>query len=305
MFRPAVIASLGFAAAAAAGVLALSLDHDDSSDLAPPPVVGEQSLAGSPAGRDHPVVDVVRVGEAGDAMIAGRAAPKSEIVILADERELGRATADDRGEWVFVPSLPFGAGALQLSLKDDAGASEAPVVLVVPATDHGGAFAFKSAPGQASRLLLAPSNGEGALALAISLVDRDRDGRLYVSGRAEPDAAIHLYLDNRFVGPARANANGDWLLAVRAPPQGTHTLRADQIGAKGKVLLRVERPWRSGEDLVTADQVVAAGTEEGWRVIRRTADGGIAYVTVYHIGRGQIRDSEIIYPGQVISGPGS
>jgi len=175
--------------------------------------------------------------------------------------------------------------------------------VVVPEHDENGAFAFKSAPGRASKLLQAPSAGVDAAApLAFALVDLDRDGRLYVSGRAEPESRIHLYVDNRFVGRVRADAVGAWLLAAPAPRQGGHTLRADQVDAKGKVTLRVEQPWQPGDDLVGTDKVTAVRTERGsWRVIRRT-DGAAAYAMVYPPGRAQARDPDVIYPGQVFSG---
>ena len=303
MFRPSVIASLGFAAAAAAAVLAFSLDSDEPADLPPPQVAGGPVQAGLRAESGRPVVEVVRVGDGGDAMIAGRAAPKAEIALFADDRELGRVVADARGEWVFVPSLPFGAGAWRLTLKGEGGDGDVPVVLVVPEAGQGGAFAFTSAPGQASKMLLAPSDGEAGSTLAITLVDHDRDGHLFVSGRAESGATIQIYLDNRFVGRARADAAGNWLVAARVPGRGTHALRADRIDARGKVLLRAEREWRSGDDLVASAPVLAVKeADDGWRVVSRGDGGGLAYATVYPAGHGQLRDPERTYPGQVVSG---
>lgn len=301
VFRPSVLASIGFAAAAAAGVLSLLIDRDDSSDLPPPPVVGAPAHAGLKAETGLPVVDVVRVGESGDGMIAGRAEPMAEIPIFADGQELGRATADAHGEWVFVPSLPFASGAWRLTLAG--GAPDAPVVLVVPERDPSGSFAFKSAPGRVSKLLQAPSaGGEAGVKLAFSLVDRDRDGRLYVSGRAEPDTTVHLYLDNRFVGRARADSSSAWLLAARAPRQGGHTLRADQVDGKGKVMARVEQPWQPGDDLASAAPVAAVKATGGaWRVALRTGDGGGAYAMIYPPAHAQARDPDVIYPGQVFS----
>ena len=301
VFRPSILASIGFAAAAAAGVLSLSIDRDESADLPPPPVVGTPAHAGLKAEIGLPVVDVVRVGESGNGMIAGRAEPMAEIPILADNQELGRATADAHGEWVFVPSLPFASGAWRLTLAG--GAPDAPVVLVVPERDPSGAFAFKSAPGRASKLLQGPSAmGEAVSKLAFSLVDRDRDGRLYVSGSAEAESIIHLYLDNRFVGRARADSAGGWLLAARAPRQGSHTLRADQVDSKGKVMVRVEQPWQPGDDLTSAAPVAAVKATGGaWRVALHTSDGGGAYAMIYPPARAQTRDPDVIYPGQVFS----
>ena len=303
LLRPAVIASIGFAVAAAAAALSLSLDRDEPPDLPPPPVVGvppEAAVGGGP-----PVVDVVRVGVSGDAMIAGRASPKAEIAVFVDDVELGRAVADAAGEWVFVPGLPFAAGAWQLRLRPVDG--DVPVVLVVPAPEEGNPFAFKSAPGQASRLLQSPGIGDGA-PLALALVDRERDGRLYVGGKAEAEATVHLYLDNRFVGRVRADGVGAWRMALRAPRPGAHALRADQVDARGRVSSRVEQPWLAGEDVVPPAglAVPVRAVKVGgaaWLVARRLDDGGVAYAMVYQAGRGQARDPDVIYPGQVFSGP--
>ena len=55
-----------------------------------------------------PRFDVVRVGARGSAVVAGRATPGAEVILLADNgRELGRARADRRGEFVILPAEPL------------------------------------------------------------------------------------------------------------------------------------------------------------------------------------------------------
>ncbi len=64
-----------------------------------------------------PRFDVVRVGARGSAVIAGRAAPGAEIVLLdGNGRELGRARADRRGEVVILPADPLPPGWMELFL---------------------------------------------------------------------------------------------------------------------------------------------------------------------------------------------
>ncbi len=84
-----------------------------------------------------PSFDVVRVDPDGNAVFAGRGVPNSEIIILDDEQELGRVTADDRGEWVFIPPARLSPGERVLSLRGaglgPAGSESADaVVLVIP-----------------------------------------------------------------------------------------------------------------------------------------------------------------------------
>lgn len=85
---------------------------------------------------EAPRFDVVRIGARGVAVIAGRAAPGAEVVLLEDGREIGRARADARGEWVILPADPLRPGARQFSLLARRGGEEVTspdvVVVVVP-----------------------------------------------------------------------------------------------------------------------------------------------------------------------------
>jgi nucleoid-associated protein YgaU len=86
--------------------------------------------------QEPPRFDVVRIGARGVAVIAGRAAPGAEVVLLEDGREVGRARADARGEWVILPSEPLRPGTRQFTLLARRGGEEVAgpdtVVVVVP-----------------------------------------------------------------------------------------------------------------------------------------------------------------------------
>ena len=51
----------------------------------------------------RPAVDVVRIGNAGASVIAGRAAPGAVLIVLHNGRPIGTARADARGDWVLLP----------------------------------------------------------------------------------------------------------------------------------------------------------------------------------------------------------
>lgn len=63
-----------------------------------------------------PSIDVVRVETDGAAVIAGRAAPRAELIVLDNGAPIGTATADAFGEWVFIPDAPLPAGAHEFGL---------------------------------------------------------------------------------------------------------------------------------------------------------------------------------------------
>jgi len=111
---------------------------------APPPVAAAPAPAPAPTAPEPPAApaleaprfDVVRVGARGVAVIAGRAAPGAEVVLLEDGQEIGRARADARGEWVILPAEPLRPGTRQFSLLARRGGEEVVspdlVVVAVP-----------------------------------------------------------------------------------------------------------------------------------------------------------------------------
>ncbi|MBX9635603.1 MAG: hypothetical protein K2X44_11535 [Magnetospirillum sp.] len=302
MSRPVFIAIIGFATAAAALGLAMSLDSGDRREAAVPlPPVQAGPQASIPPTR--PAFDVVRIGEKGDAVLAGRAQPKAEIVLLDGERELGRVPADERGEWVFVPTLPMASGIRVLMVEAhgaEGGITRAdnPVIVVVPENSAEPALAVAPLAEGGARLMMAP-HGD-AEPVTVDLVDRDEAGRLFMGGRALPGALIHLYMDNKFLGRVQADGEGGWRLAIQAA-QG-RALRADLVEANGKVLARLEVPLEP-EPVQTAaaggDNVVVEPGASLWKIARRLYGSGPGSTVVYQASKDRMRDPDSVYPGQV------
>lgn len=312
MSRPVVIALIGLIVAAAAAFLALDRAGTGEGPQALPAV---QSLPVPPeaaARAGEPSFDVVRVDRNGDTVIAGRAMPRAEVVILDGDTEIGRTIADNRGEWVFVPTGPLKPGSRELRLEAQnpdgtATRSGAPVVLVVPERNQGPALVLKTLPGGGSRLLQGPA-ADGTFPVTIDVVDHDDQGRLFVGGKASPGSKIHLYLDNRFIGRADADGDGAWRVSGKSPAApGAHTLRADLVGRDGKVQARVEVPYTPAADRKLAQAgltrvVVEQGTSL-WRIARKAYGSGVAYTVIFQANRDRIRDPDMIYPGQVFTVP--
>ena len=86
---------------------------------------------------EAPRFHVARVSARGMLVTAGSAAPGAEVQLLEGGRELGRARADARGEWVILPGDPLPPGPKELSLLarspgGDPIASRETLLLVVP-----------------------------------------------------------------------------------------------------------------------------------------------------------------------------
>jgi len=289
--------------------------------IAAPPRTG--GLAAPPISEPHrPSFDVVRINPAGDAVLAGRAAPNSLVIIHDGEREVGRVQADPRGEWVFVPSQPLPPGSRELSLTAQAadGAqlkSEKVVVLAVP--ERGKDLAGRPVTEPAQPLaMVTPRQGPGPSTvlqlpsqtrtvdgkLALDVIDYEDKGPLVLAGRGAPGAAVTVYLDNRPIGRAVVGNDGTWALSHELPVSpGQYTVRVDQLGKDGRVAARIEMPFTRGEPAPQlasgATQVIVQPGNSLWRIARRTYGEGMRFTLVYDANKNQIRDPDLIYPGQL------
>jgi nucleoid-associated protein YgaU len=187
-----------------------------------------------------------------------------------------------RGQSPGQASNPSSAGALALLLPP-AGADAAPRVLQTPAARQ-------------SRL-------------SVDVVDYDQAGAMRFAGSAPPGAMVRLYVGTVHVGDAEADQAGRWVMAPsRQPGFGRHLLRADQVGAHGEVVARVEVPFQRDElpqEMLRDGRVVVQPGHSLWRLARLAYGRGVRYTVIYEANRDQIREPSLIYPGQVFALPGN
>ena len=271
-----------------------------------------------------PSFDVVRINPEGDTVIAGRAAPNAEVTIYDEEEVIGTVTADPRGEWVFIPAEPLPPGQREFSLsatspQEQMITSESKVVLVVPErgkdivgrpTDESSTVLALKVPSEgfgATTVLQTPSAQHPIIILTLDVVDYDEAGNIILSGRSPPGERVQIYLDNRLIGLATGDENGTWQLTPGEPvPRGIYTVRVDQLDAAGKVIARIELPFTQTEPMFDLPPGVIVVIEPGnslWRIARRVYGKGVEYSVIYQANRDQIRNPNLIYPGQIFALP--
>jgi len=298
-----------------------------------------------------PSFDVVRVEPGGEAVVAGRAAPKSQVTLLSGARLLGQSGADADGNFVILPQA-LSPGEHILSLRSRLGeqevASQQTVTMVVPQRGMGGVIAAVDAPNQPTRVLSADhsvkpqpaaSPADGAKGLRIASVEAMAGGGAFMSGQAPAGAPVRLYLNDSFVASVTAGPDGKWTVRIDQGMQpGAYSVRADVIGADGKPLGRVEVPFdlpvsmaaapvaaapapapapaqppvvaQQKDEPVAGAAVVAelrtARVERGdslWRISRTIYGEGLRYTQIYDANTNQIRNPNLIFPGQVLVVP--
>ncbi len=166
---------------------------------------------------------------------------------------------------------------------------------------------------------------------------------LFIAGAAEPAGSIvRLYVDNRAVSDQRSGETGRYLFDGKLKlDAGEHKARVDLLDAKrGTVAKRAEvvftkkAPVPAGSEgdssvvtdakPVSEEQSAPAPTSETppasslpvktkkviirrgdnlWEIARRVYGAGIRYSTIYDTNIKQIRNPNLIYPGQVFELP--
>jgi nucleoid-associated protein YgaU len=290
----------------------------------------------APATEIKPSFDVVRVNPNGDAVIAGRAAPGTKITLLDNGQPVGSAEADDRGEWVLLPDSAVDPGQHKFSVRatDDGGKSldsdkEVIVVVPKPAEDIAGQPVTRPSGALA---LEVPKNGEGPSQLlnspapvtaasqespaagapqtpplSLDTIDYTQDGRAMLSGHTLPDGDLLLYLDNGTLGNAKADGSGRWtFVPEQKAPAGDHKLRVDLVDGAGKVQARVEVPFSQPDFSTVAlndNSVIVQPGNSLWRIARRTYGDGVQFTVIYEANKDNIRNPDLIYPGQIFNLP--
>jgi hypothetical protein len=284
---------------------------------APAPAPADPSPALSqpaPVALIAPTFDIVRVDPRGTAVLAGRGAPGSRVTLMSGDQEIASVEIDAAGEWVMVVDRPLPSGSVELSLimvtpDGQEIRSDQVVVVSVPESRDRTPLVVLGRPGEASRVLQSPFDGVSMGPLSLETVDYDESGSVIFSGRADPGSTVRVIADGQVVGQTTAGPNGRWSVqAGRDFAPGVYNLQVDQLDADGRVTAVIALPFEraSAEDALAArdaGRVVVQPGNSLWRIARRLYGDGVQYTIIYQANREQIRDPDLIYPGQVFRAP--
>ncbi|WP_036554953.1 LysM peptidoglycan-binding domain-containing protein [Nisaea denitrificans] len=143
--------------------------------------------------------------------------------------------------------------------------------------------------------------------VTLDVIDYDDSGAVVFSGKTAPDTEVQVYVDNALAARATSDADGNW----SAKPEqnieaGTHQVRVDKVTASGQVVARIELPFIRAVPIMglPKDSVVIIQPGNNlWRIASRVYGSGFRYTEIYQANSDQIRDPDLIYPGQVFGLP--
>jgi nucleoid-associated protein YgaU len=299
------------------GLIVYQIARDREGPAAPPPTTETPVAKPGPPGEEAapalPSFDIVYVNRNGDAVIAGRAKPGAKVTVTANGAPLASTTALENGDWQLESPTPLEAGAVELGLEmtttdGQTIRSDETVIIYVPTRPTDRPLVVKTTPGGPTVVLQEPTEGAAGLGpLALEVIDYDDTGAVIFSGRAEPGMVVQLLLDKQFIAQTTADAKGRWTITPGAPiPPGVYVLNVVQLDANGRPKYAIELPFERArpEEVELRDgKVVVQPGNSLWRIARRAYGKGAQYTIIYEANADQIRDPDLIYPGQVFDVP--
>lgn len=288
------------------------------------------------AGRTEPgaAVEVLLDGVAVDKVAAGADGSFASVILAAPSAAARQLTVRVTGADGVARE---GGAALTVAPSATALAEAAAAAGASPETvaaTEAEAAAMTAAPlvadAEGAKLLAGP-----AAELTIDTLAFTEAGAISLSGRgAAPGALIRAYVDNAEAGLVQAAPDGAFRLELPPASAGPHQLRLDALDAEGKVLARAEVGFEAPASPETAAPQAAAPEtaqatpeatppvpvadggalprarivtiEQGntlWAIAGQTYGDPYLYVRIFRANRDQIRDPDLIYPGQVFTLP--
>lgn len=197
----------------------------------------------------------------------GAATPSDQQVIIAPVM----AMTADMTDQPAAEDTPQAAGQpVPAEQPDIVASTTAPDAPTVPETVPAAEVAAIPSPASAPAVLLSDAKGVRVLqpatatdtamtglGIALDVISYSNEGDVLLQGRGKADATVLIYLDGRALTKAGIGADGIWSSGLPGVTSGVYTLRLDEVDATGKVLSRIETPFKREDRAEVA--AIAAG----------------------------------------------
>lgn len=267
--QPAPAAAAAAAAAVPAGSAAASRQEAalQNPGVAAPADPQSAPSAAPASAAATPGFDIVRVEPTGDAVIAGRAEPGSDVALLDGDTVIGHVQADAAGEFTLLPN-PLGEGSHYLTLQTRKPGGGEPVKSVqgvaVSVARNGGANPLVAllTPDKPAEVLsdgsglsqpASPGKAAAGVPVAIQAVEAGQGGQFTAAGVAHPGSQCRVYLNGAYLADVTAGKDGRWSVEIKKGMKpGRYSVRADELEpGSGKVMHRAEVPFDYPATLAT------------------------------------------------------
>ncbi|TVP71747.1 MAG: LysM peptidoglycan-binding domain-containing protein [Rhodobacteraceae bacterium] len=162
------------------------------------------------------------------------------------------------------------------------------------------------ADGSVQNLGPAPGLDPQGRNVSIDAISYTAQGEVSLTGRtASGSSDIQIYIDNQPILRARAAPDGNWQAQLDGIERGVYRLRVDEIDDQAQVTSRAEIPFARETPEIAAEAarpqalIVQPGNTL-WGMSEARFGDGRRYMRIFDANRDQIRNPDLIFPGQVI-----
>ena len=300
------------------------VEQADTAEVDEPVVAEDAPATNQEAAPETEVAEAASdmVDEAEVAETSGDEADTSSATVETDEAE-SETTQVAQAETEMVEEQAEPAQESDVAdVESDEPASEESVAEdseATPVAEADTSLAERSAPAVVlveddSVTVLQPANVSPEVLdeLSISAISYSESGAVQLSGFS-PAGFLRVYLNNVQIAVLEVPQAGSWSAELADVAPGVYTLRVDQVDADGNVQQRVETPFQREEPekvvaaaqtrrpLVTSKVVQPGSTL--WAISRENYGSGVLFVRIFEANKDQIRDPDLIYPGQIFDLP--
>ena len=146
--------------------------------------------------------------------------------------------------------------------------------------------------------------------MSLDVITYGAAAEVVLVGRGQPGRTARIYIDDAPTTEVVIEDGGRWRANLPDIAKGLYTLRVDEIADGGVVSSRVESPFKR---VIPAPETLAALSQDKeiivqpgnnlWTIARNRYGRGIEYTVIFDANKDQIRDPDLIYPGQVFALP--
>jgi hypothetical protein len=153
-------------------------------------------------------------------------------------------------------------------------------------------------------VLQLPRQAGAGRKLVLDVIEYDAAGKVQLLGRAVPGLGIEARLGDQAAGRGVAATSGAWAVVLdRQVPQGRYRLLLEARDGQGRSVARLAIGFNR---VAPPEGAVAVDIQPGnnlWRIAQHSYGDGLRYTEIYQANRTQIRDPNLIYPGQIFAVP--
>ncbi|MBQ0709552.1 Ig-like domain-containing protein [Ochrobactrum sp. AP1BH01-1] len=274
------------------------------------------------------VVGKAKVGASGDFAIV-----LDEPLKAGDHQLVLRSTGADNNvatsTQTAIVSVPETRSGQVLALVEEPG--QASRLITKPETTPKPQDNTEAAPEAAAKTDKPAAKPAQALPIAIEAVEIEGQS-VFVAGKADGGNRVIVHANDTLLGASLISPDGRFLVQSKQPlGVGDYIIRADLLDNANRVLATARVPFRreAGENISavasdTEGQTAAPSEVHGegaaplqkvegsviirrgdnlWTISKRTYGKGTRYTTIYLANRDQIRNPDLIWPGQVFNMP--